>query len=260
MTTISVVIPSRNDADMLERCLYALEQQTRRADEIVVVDNGSTDDTTVVARRHGAIVVHEPIAGIPRATAAGLDAATGDILARVDADSVPPSDWLARIERAFESDPDLTAVTGPGEFYGGTELTEWAGRNVYLRGFFFWTGLLLAHPPLFGSNMALRAAAWAEIGPTVHREDRRLHDDLDISYHLSPGMTVRFDDTLRMPISARPFDSTSGLWRRVGWGFRTIWVNLPGQFPWMRQARRRAVRRAVRRASTPSRRALRDWR
>ena len=42
MTTISVVIPTRNDADMLAVCLAALADQTRQADEIVVVDNAST--------------------------------------------------------------------------------------------------------------------------------------------------------------------------------------------------------------------------
>jgi glycosyltransferase involved in cell wall biosynthesis len=260
MTAISVVIPARNDAEMLERCLLALERQTRAPDEIVVVDNGSADNTAQIARAHGAIVVSEPIAGIPRATAAGFDAATGDILARVDADSVPPEDWLARIERAFADEPELTAMTGPGDFYGGTDLSEWAGSNIYLRGYFFWMALFLGHPPLFGSNLAIRADAWTEIGPTVHRDDRRLHDDLDLSYHLTPGMTVRFDDTLRMPISARPFTTSSGLLRRIGWGFRTIWINLPGQSPWARRARRRSLSRqlALRRRRALSRRALRD--
>ena len=48
MATISVVIPTRNDADMLAVCLAALAGQTRPADEIVVVDNASTDNTAEV--------------------------------------------------------------------------------------------------------------------------------------------------------------------------------------------------------------------
>ena len=54
MTTISVVIPTRNDADMLAVCLAALVGQPRPADEIVVVDNASTDNTTAVCTAAGA--------------------------------------------------------------------------------------------------------------------------------------------------------------------------------------------------------------
>ena len=54
MATISVVIPTRNDADMLAVCLAALAGQTRPADEIVVVDNASTDNTAAVCAAAGA--------------------------------------------------------------------------------------------------------------------------------------------------------------------------------------------------------------
>ena len=48
--TISVVIPVKNDADLLARCLRAIAGQTRRPDEIVVVDNGSSDDSARLVR------------------------------------------------------------------------------------------------------------------------------------------------------------------------------------------------------------------
>jgi hypothetical protein len=103
--------------------------------------------------------------------------------------------------------------------------------------------LFLGHPPLFGSNMAIRREAWMRIRDAVHRSDRRLHDDLDIAYHLAPDMSVRFDPGLAMPISGRPFHSLPGLGRRLSWAARTIVVNTPGQWPWQRRARRRALRR-----------------
>jgi glycosyltransferase involved in cell wall biosynthesis len=62
---ISVVIPVRNDAAALERCLSALGRQTQAADEIVVVDSGSTDGSAEVAARHGARVLPVEVAGIP---------------------------------------------------------------------------------------------------------------------------------------------------------------------------------------------------
>jgi len=243
--TVSVVIPARNDAAFLRRALDALAAQSRPADEVVVVDNGSTDDTAAVAREHGAVVVTEPVQGILRATAAGFDHATGQVLARIDADSVPHPDWLARVEAAFIRSDAPTAYTGPGRFYDINRAGAWAGQTFYLGGYVTWMTLFLGHPPLFGSNMAIAREAWLRIRDDVHRTDRRLHDDLDITYHLLPDMTVEYDPALVMPISGRPFHSYAGFMRRLGWAFRTIGVNIRGQWPWQRWARRHVARRAT---------------
>ena len=239
-TTVSVVIPALNDAAMLEACLRALALQTRRADEIIVVDNGSTDDTADVARRHGAIVVPEPLRGIFPATARGFDAATGDILARLDADSVPPPDWIERIVPPFERNPSLAALTGPGTFYGSSPLVHWLAEHLYIGGYTWFCGMVLGHAPLFGSNLALRASAWQRLRLTVHRDVREIHDDLDLAYHIEPDMDVLWDDTLRVGVSARPFASASGFWRRIRWAFGTLALNW--QSPFARRAARRRVR------------------
>lgn len=225
MTRVSVVIPSLNDAVMLAACLRALGQQRRPADEIVVVDNGSTDDTAAVARAAGARVVAEPRRGIFPATSAGFDAATGDIIARLDADSVPPADWLERVVAAFEESPGLCALSGPGEFYGSTPLVHWLAENLYIGGYVWFVGGLLGHPPLFGSNMALRSTAWTRLRGTVHRDLREIHDDLDLSIHLEPDMAIRWDPMLRVGVSARPFESLPGFARRIRWAFSTLGLN-----------------------------------
>src|SRR3954452_8207081 len=90
--TVSVVIPVKDDAVALERCLRLLGQQTVAPLEVVVVDNGSRDASAAGARRHGARVVTEPTPGIPAAASTGYDAARGDLIARCDADSVPDTD------------------------------------------------------------------------------------------------------------------------------------------------------------------------
>lgn len=239
MLTISVIIPVYNDADLLRSCLAALAAQTRTADEVIVVDNASTDASADVARAAGARIVDEPRRGILWATTAGFDAATGDIFARLDADSVPSATWLEEIERNFEMQPEASAITGTASFYGGTAFSRWFGRYCYLGAYFTIVAFLLGHPPLFGSNFALRADAWLRMRDGVHHGRSFIHDDLDLSYRITPDMPVLFDRNLGMSISARPFGTWSGFARRVGWGLATVIVNEREQPFWRRRAARR---------------------
>lgn len=242
--SISVVIPSLNDAVMLERCLSALASQTRLADEVVVVDNGSTDDTAEVAARAGAKVVFEPQRGIPAATAAGFDAARGTLIGRLDADSVPPPDWIEQFERRFDADPGLSALTGPGEFYGANPVVRVAGKVLYIGGYFWSMGWLLGHPPLFGSNFAIRKSAWLHIRETCHRDVRELHDDLDFSFQFTVAMRIEYDKRLRVEVSARPFSSIGALGRRLYWAYTTLATNAKEQSLLGRRAERKKWARA----------------
>ncbi len=240
MPRVTVVIPALNDATMLRQCFAALAAQTRQPDEIVIVDNGSTDDTAAVALAAGAVVVREPIRGIGPASARGYDTATGDILARLDADSVPPPDWIARVVGRFEARPELAALTGPGKFYGSTPTVHWLAEHLYIGGYLWFVGMLLGHAPLFGSNLALRHETWQRLRGTVHRTMREVHDDLDLAYAIEPDMEVEWDPELVVGVSARPFATASGFWRRIRWAFGTM--SLDWESPLARRAARRRVR------------------
>lgn len=243
MVRISVVIPALNDAAMLDGCLRALSVQTRPADQIVVVDNGSEDNTAQVALRWGAEVIEEPVRGIFPATSAGFDAATGDILTRLDADSIPPADWLECIEAAFDENEALDLLSGPGDFYGSSRTVHWMAEHLYIGGYVWFVGLLLGHAPLFGSNLALRATAWQRLRENVHRDLREIHDDLDLAIHVEPDMGVRFDPTLRVGVSARPFETFSGFSRRIDWAFGTLGLNWRERSLLERRAARKAWER-----------------
>ena len=95
---VTVVLPCRDEADALPGVLAAVPAGYRT----LVVDNDSTDETAAVARRHGAEVVHEPIAGYGSAVHAGLVAAGTPIVAVIDADgSMDPGD-LPRLVSTLE--------------------------------------------------------------------------------------------------------------------------------------------------------------
>jgi glycosyltransferase involved in cell wall biosynthesis len=250
MPTVSVVIPSLNDAHMLRHVLADLAVQTMPPDEIIVVDNGSSDDTSAVASAAGACVVHEPVHGVLRATARGFDAARFEVIGRLDADSRPAPDWVERLHRRFGADPTLTALTGTGTFYGCGPVWRAIGKYGYLGGYFGFMGALMGHIPLFGSNFALRRDAWLTLRDRVHLQDPRSHDDLDLSFVLDPAMGVEFDRRLRVQVSARPFDTFEGFARRASWAFHVVRVNW-SEIGWPRRVVRSARgRRARRRAQS----------
>lgn len=225
-----------------------LKRQTRPADEIIVVDNSSTDHTAAVCEAAGVRRIPVSLPGIAASTAAGFDAAESGIIARLDTDSRPPTDWLERIEATLDRTGPLSAVSGPAYFYGANRLVCWLGRHVYLGGFFRAVGLLMGHTPLFGSNFALRADVWARLSASVIRENARVHDDFDISYHLRPDMTVTYDPLLQVGVSARPFENFQAMRSRMAMTMETFRVEFAAEPPLRRLAeRRRWVRKQGRR-------------
>ncbi|MEO7015687.1 MAG: glycosyltransferase family 2 protein [Leifsonia sp.] len=239
MPSITVVIPALDDATMLARCLEDLSAQLRPADEIIVVDNGSTDETAAVAQAGGARVISEPVLGIWPAASAGYDAATGDIIARLDSDSRPPVDWLLHIEAEFVDAPEISVLTGPGIFYDGNTIVAGLGQTLYIGGYFWAMEIWLGASPIFGSNFAMRRQVWERVRGRVHRGMREIHDDLDLSIHLDPDQIVRYDERLTVGISARPFSTWRGFGRRLGWAYNTLRLHLPEESPWRRRAARR---------------------
>ena len=100
--TVSVVIPARNEEHNLPTLLRSLASQPVKSHQIIVVDDGSTDRTAEIAQRFGAQVIpSRPLPddwrGKPWACHQGAQAATGDLLMFLDADSWFEPDGFARI-------------------------------------------------------------------------------------------------------------------------------------------------------------------
>ncbi len=248
---VSVVIPVKDDAPLLARCLRALAHQTRPADEIIVVDNGSSDRSAAVAHRAGAIVVACVTPGIPAAASRGYDAARGDLILRLDADCVPDRTWIERMCAAFDAHPHVDAFTGGATFIDGPPMLRRALATLYLGAYRNVCRTALGHRPLFGSNLGMRRDAWAAVSDEVHRADTDLHDDLDLSFHLGAHHRIAALEGAGMGMSMRPFASISGLRRRVRRGTRTVVVHWPSHFPPHRWARLLAHRREIRRGALP---------
>lgn len=112
--SISFVIPVRDDAVRLRRCLATIREGARPGDDvrIVVADNGSTDDSAAVARAAGAIVLSLPGVRLGELRNRAAAATTSDVLAFVDADHEIGPHWIACALDAFD-EPSIGGAGAP---------------------------------------------------------------------------------------------------------------------------------------------------
>ena len=103
---VSFIVPVRNDAARLARCLRSIQANRRAGSpiEIVVVDNGSIDGSPLVARRFGATVRVVPNARVSELRNLGARHASGDVLAFVDADHEIAPGWVAAALDTLQQD------------------------------------------------------------------------------------------------------------------------------------------------------------
>lgn len=106
--TVTVVVPVRDRAPELARCLRSLGRRY----PVAVVDDGSTDPSPVAAicARYSADLIRRDVPGGPAmARNAALDRVTSDLVAFVDSDCRVPADWIERLLGHF-ADPLVVAV------------------------------------------------------------------------------------------------------------------------------------------------------
>ncbi len=181
---VSLVIPAYNEEANLADCLHAISKQTVTPFEVIVVDNNSTDNTVAVARSYPFVkLMRERRQGVAYARDRGFNAARGDIIGRLDADSHLASDWVAQVQQLF-ADLSVDAATGivgyrdvsfPAVFNSGDRIVrDYLAKRMDAVGEQF----------LFGANMAVRRTSWLAVRNRVCHE-RRLHEDMDLAVHMS---------------------------------------------------------------------------
>jgi len=211
--TVSIVIPAYNEQDTIKACVLAALDQTVPAFEIIVVDNRSTDDTATVVRALQVAFPEAPIVylkqdelqGLIPTRNFGLDHATGEVLGRIDADSVLEPTWVEEVQKAF-ADPTVSACTGPVIYYDMPlrrfgAIADDAIRRAMIQ-------ITNDYHLLFGSNMALRASAWQAIRSEACLDpDDELHEDIDLSIHLhQQGLKIAYSSDMVTGMSGRRID------------------------------------------------------
>lgn len=110
---MSVVICAYNASATLEECLRHTCALDYPGLEIIVADDGSTDDTAAIARRHPRVRLLElPHGGLSVARNEGFRAASGDLIAYLDADAYPTPEWPYFLALGMDG-PRVGGVGGP---------------------------------------------------------------------------------------------------------------------------------------------------
>ena len=212
LSKVSIIIPAHNESATIEGVVTAARAQEYPNFEVIVVDNASSDDTAAIAEHAGAHVIKESNKGILFAKEAGRRAATGEIIAGLDADCIPPPNWLKKGVSYFTV-PNIVAVTG-GYMYEDISpfmsgFIKWGFSNVQTRlnAFMQWRkrGAYMT-----GGNCFIRASALEKIGG-FDTAISFLGEDTDTATRLSKIGTVFFAKDLFVRSSGRRFLRTGYL-------------------------------------------------
>jgi len=221
---VSIVMPVFNEAALLPATLDSVRRQSLTDFECVVVDDGSTDATPQILAEYAAQdarfrIVTQPNGGISNALNAGLAAARGDWIARLDGDDLMLPNRLERQLAFAAAEPGLA---GCGCDY---DIIDMAGRRRGTRHplphsreeleKFFEAGepLSFTHPTmLFRRDLALRLGGY--------RHECEPAEDVDLfARMLATGAPILIQPETLMQYRIRP-GSISG--RNAGQQFQMV--------------------------------------
>ncbi len=180
MMTISLVIPAYNEEEYIGACLdSALENSHGKFKEIIVVDNASTDHTGDIARkRPGVVVIREDRKGTGHARQTGLEHATGEFVAYMDADTRVPEQWFGMVEAIFSKDPGIVLLSGPYRYYDSSWYKRWTQYALW------WISAPLVYRLVgymaLGGNIVVKRGALLRAGG-ISRDITFYGDDTDLA-------------------------------------------------------------------------------
>ena len=189
---LSIVIITRNRAQMLAETLDALRLQTVSPAEIIVVDTSDNEATQQMLAEHYPEVrpVVHPFG--PRNMSwsrnQGIQAGRAPIVAFLDDDSIAEPQWVAEIARAYEENPEAGGVGGriieglasPVVLAAGQKVTWIDHRGMTHGNFNTLTDGIVETGHLKGCNMSFRRAVLTQIGNFDEAYNGPVRDETDV--------------------------------------------------------------------------------
>jgi len=196
---ISVIIPARDEAENIEKCVRSVVGQNYPADlfEIIIADDHSEDETAGIVESLGIDNVRVvKMADIPleagevaykkRAIETGVAQCKGSIVVTTDADCSHHINWLATIDNAFQS-TGANILSGPVLF----ESVKSIFQAFQAWDFIGMIGITAAslHLGMFnlanGANLAFRKNAFEAVGGYSGIDEKASGDDMLLIYKIA---------------------------------------------------------------------------
>ena len=186
---LSVVIATRNRAQLLRLCLESLDRQTAAPEdyEVVVVVDGSSDGTAEMLDRleprHELTVVEQPHSGASAGRNAGAARARGTVLLFLDDDEVAGEDLVSAHLEAHRTQERIVVIGAierrvpeRADRYARLSAVDaaWRIEQLKLRAPTFWD--------CFGGNCSLTRATFEESGG--YDAERESESDTELAYRL----------------------------------------------------------------------------
>lgn len=159
----TVVIPVHNGVPYIRASVDSALQQTLAGTEVVVVDDGSTDGTLRILEEYGPrikVVVQPGKKGQAAALNAGIDAASGEYIALLDADDLCLPDRLRKQCTHLDAHPECGMV-----FTARYQIDAEGARHGEILSQHVNSFGLLQHNPIARSSVMLRRQCWSRVGP-----------------------------------------------------------------------------------------------
>jgi glycosyltransferase involved in cell wall biosynthesis len=114
LPTLSVIVPSYNQAEFIPQCLDSILSQNYPSVEVIVIDGQSTDETLEILKNYGNKIrwISEPDKGQADALNKGIRMASGEIIGWLNSDDRYESGALLAVGRFFASHPDILWAFG----------------------------------------------------------------------------------------------------------------------------------------------------
>ena len=216
-----MIIPAYNEEKYIVKTLEALRQQDYENIEVLIVNNASTDGTATVvssfihqhALAFGFRLLHERARGTQHARECGRRAATGKIIAQLDADCIPPKDWIRNGVRLLQAQ-HVAAVAGPYDYFDGRfliRLFTTASQLFILQPLNTLVQLFRKGGVIIGGNAFIRAAVLNRTGG-YNTALCFYGDDVDIALRVSRHGYIRFTKKIMVKSSSRRYKGT-GFWK-----------------------------------------------
>ncbi|MFQ5439834.1 MAG: glycosyltransferase family 2 protein [Nitrosopumilaceae archaeon] len=167
-----MLIPARNEEKIISDCINALSNQILKPKKIIIVNDGSKDKTSEIASSLGCVVIDlldDGIQGLDELKMAkvyniGLEKLKEgfDYILELNADHILPSDYISKIVKMMEENPNLVICSGKikNEEFQNPSIPRGSGRLIKSD---FYNKIGTVWPKKYGAESYFVFKAW-ELG------------------------------------------------------------------------------------------------